>query len=245
MRTFSAEVFEFDSRLWRSLGPLVRRPGFLTKEFVDGRRSRYLPPVRVYLVLSLLFFLVAPPAEPVVEDPEAFSCEEIDWQSDAGILYDWLGPDRLLRACQNVTAGGGTSFSREIGDNAPATLFLFLPLIAAVLKLLYLGSGRLYVEHLLFCVHFHSLCFLLLGVQSLIEFGIRLSGLPASLAEGLALLVQLYVAVYLFLALKAVYGQGYLGTAIRYAALVFAYLTGLMVVFLLALGYTALTMPDV
>ena len=36
-------------------------PGHLTREFLAGRRARYLPPVRLYLVLSVVFFLVATP----------------------------------------------------------------------------------------------------------------------------------------------------------------------------------------
>src|SRR5262245_16324656 len=60
---FASEAFESvthaDSRLWRTLGYLLVRPGFLTREFFSGRRARYLPPFRLYLVISLLFFVVA------------------------------------------------------------------------------------------------------------------------------------------------------------------------------------------
>jgi hypothetical protein len=48
----------FDSRAWTTLRALLMRPGFLTNEFVQGRRTRYLPPFRLYLVLSLVFFVV-------------------------------------------------------------------------------------------------------------------------------------------------------------------------------------------
>ncbi|MGC8520917.1 MAG: DUF3667 domain-containing protein [Steroidobacteraceae bacterium] len=48
-----------DSRLWITLRALLFRPGFLTTEFLAGRRARYLPPVRLYLVVSLLFFILA------------------------------------------------------------------------------------------------------------------------------------------------------------------------------------------
>jgi hypothetical protein len=48
-----------DSRFWRTLWALVAKPGFLTREFFAGRRARYLPPVRLYLVISILFFLIA------------------------------------------------------------------------------------------------------------------------------------------------------------------------------------------
>jgi hypothetical protein len=48
-----------DSRLWRTLAALLFRPGKLTAEFLAGRRASYLPPVRLYLVLSVVFFLWA------------------------------------------------------------------------------------------------------------------------------------------------------------------------------------------
>jgi len=45
-----------DGRLWQSLYILLSKPGRLTKEYFAERRARYLPPVRLYLVLSVLFF---------------------------------------------------------------------------------------------------------------------------------------------------------------------------------------------
>lgn len=48
-----------DSRLWETLGALLFKPGYLTTEFLAGRRVKYLPPIRLYLVMSVLFFLFA------------------------------------------------------------------------------------------------------------------------------------------------------------------------------------------
>lgn len=59
MREAFGDLFELDSRLWRTLGPLLRKPGELTKEYLRGRRARYMPPFRTYLVLSIIFFVVA------------------------------------------------------------------------------------------------------------------------------------------------------------------------------------------
>ena len=53
------DLFEIDSRLWQTLIPLTIRPGRLTHDYLQGRRARYMPPFRMYLVLSLLFFVVA------------------------------------------------------------------------------------------------------------------------------------------------------------------------------------------
>jgi len=60
---FASEALEgvthADSRLWRTLWLLISKPGFLTVEFLEGRRARYLPPFRLYLVLSVVLFIVA------------------------------------------------------------------------------------------------------------------------------------------------------------------------------------------
>lgn len=59
----AAELFEdlthADHRVWRTLKPLLLRPGEVTVEYLRGKRARYTPPFRLYIVLSLLFFLTA------------------------------------------------------------------------------------------------------------------------------------------------------------------------------------------
>jgi Protein of unknown function (DUF3667)/Domain of unknown function (DUF4286) len=52
-------VFHLDSRVWQTLRLLVTRPGQLTREFIAGRHQQYLPPFRLYLVISLFFFALS------------------------------------------------------------------------------------------------------------------------------------------------------------------------------------------
>ena len=59
LRDLIGDLFEVDSRIWRTIFPLLFRPGFLTREYLSGRRVHYTPPLRMYLVLSLVFFVVA------------------------------------------------------------------------------------------------------------------------------------------------------------------------------------------
>jgi len=59
IRDAFGDLLELDSRLWRTLIPLTIRPGKLTRDYLEGRRARYMPPFRTYLVLSIVFFLVA------------------------------------------------------------------------------------------------------------------------------------------------------------------------------------------
>lgn len=59
LREAFGDLLELDSRVWRTLVPLLIRPGQLTHDYLQGRRARYMPPFRTYLVLSVLFFVVA------------------------------------------------------------------------------------------------------------------------------------------------------------------------------------------
>ena len=59
-RELLAETLDWDGRMFRSFGLLLSRPGFLSQEYIAGKRVTYTSPVRMYLVISLLFFLVLP-----------------------------------------------------------------------------------------------------------------------------------------------------------------------------------------
>ncbi len=58
MLDFLGDYFTFDSLIIRSVRPLLFNPGFLTKEFLTGRRVRYIPPLRMFIFISIIFFLV-------------------------------------------------------------------------------------------------------------------------------------------------------------------------------------------
>ncbi|MCB1051443.1 MAG: DUF3667 domain-containing protein [Acidobacteria bacterium] len=53
---FLGDYFTLDSKLLRTLKPLVIKPGFLTVAFMEGKRQSYVPPLRLYLFMSILFF---------------------------------------------------------------------------------------------------------------------------------------------------------------------------------------------
>ena len=70
LRDLLADALDFDSRFLRTMLPLLFRPGKLTREYLDGRRSRYTPPMRLYLFSSIAFFLAAALASFVMTDIE-------------------------------------------------------------------------------------------------------------------------------------------------------------------------------
>jgi hypothetical protein len=52
-------LLHLDSRVWQTLKLLILKPGELTREFIAGRHQAYLPPVRLYLAVSILFFALS------------------------------------------------------------------------------------------------------------------------------------------------------------------------------------------
>jgi hypothetical protein len=293
VRDAVGDLFELDSRLWQTLIPLIARPGRLTREYLLGRRARFMPPFRTYLVLSLGFFLVAffDPREQlgllldpvattrmeqqadirrqVAEDLEAEGVpvpaglvpeerEEPEEETSNGLnlsceiedfatmdLPQWLEqrltPVRLKEICDRVTADKGRAFIRQLLDNIPASLFILLPLMALVLKMLYPLSKRYYAEHLLFIVHFHAFLFLILTLEILFTRFVQLVRLPEVLGDLTVWAVVIYIPVYLYKSLRRVYEQGRLITILKFVLLVMAYSFGLLAIFLFVLLYTAMS----
>jgi hypothetical protein len=72
---FFADITHYDSKFFTTIKDLLFKPGFLTRQYFVGRRTKYLNPLRMYFFISFIFFLVSyiknnnEPAE--AEDPNA------------------------------------------------------------------------------------------------------------------------------------------------------------------------------
>ncbi|MCR9128658.1 MAG: DUF3667 domain-containing protein [Alphaproteobacteria bacterium] len=53
-------LFALDGRVARTIPNLLGRPGRITRDYLKGRRARYMPPFRLYIIASLIFFLLVP-----------------------------------------------------------------------------------------------------------------------------------------------------------------------------------------
>ncbi|MFY0602846.1 MAG: DUF3667 domain-containing protein [Flavobacteriaceae bacterium] len=61
-KSFLAEVFNgfisWDAKFWKTLIPLLTKPGKVSRDFIDGKRARYSNPFQFYLTVSIVFFLI-------------------------------------------------------------------------------------------------------------------------------------------------------------------------------------------
>ena len=58
LHEFMAHYVAIEGKLWRSLKLLLFKPGLLSREYIEGRRVRYVEPLRLYLSFSIIFFAV-------------------------------------------------------------------------------------------------------------------------------------------------------------------------------------------
>ena len=227
---FLREVIEAfthaDSRLWSTMRPLLRRPGFLTHEYFAGRRARYLPPLRLYLIMSVLFFVLNAVLSGSPSHGAAVAGDKPVSASDCSNLkadLPWAGQflvPRLKATCRNMVADNGRGFGENMVNNIGRAMFVFLPLMAALMKLLYWRPRRHYLEHLLLLLHNHACVFLLLSIFMLAIHWLYSSAWRAPLVLGLLW----YLPRYLYRSMKVVYGQSGWLTFSKFVVLAIAYL---------------------
>ncbi len=237
LKSLLHEAFEslthLDGRLWGTLRALLIRPGHLTVEHLADRRVRYIPPFRLYLVISLLFFaftLSASKPEPAADEasPQAAS-EGRQKQQELIKACELINPenaslrDDLRAACKRAAQDTGRTLGRVFVETLPKTMFLFLPVVALALYLLFFRARRYYVEHLVFALHFQTAMFLFFGVGIALQMlGDRLRALDDT-ADYLCWALAGYMVWYSWRSLRVVYGQGRFWTAFKLWMFGFAY----------------------
>ena len=153
-----------------------------------------------------------------------------------GANANW-GQRALFGLCEKISKMRGRDLLDAVVHNIPRAMFVFLPLLAAVMKLMYWRPKRYYVEHLLFLVHNHAFVFLAFSIVALLT-SIPVVGPHLGLLDGL---IWLYMIWYIFRAMRVYYGQSRLLTTAKYLAIGFSYLVTSVLVLGLTAVYSALT----
>jgi hypothetical protein len=224
-RDFLDSFLAFDGKVIQTLWFLLSRPGELTLRFLQGQQIRFLNPIRVYVSVSLVFFLVLHFAKP------ASTVLVLKGDSPAGQLENAAPNEQKAAADQQFVAKmiGKYGSEQEFGSHLVAEfverlqwmILLCVPIYAGLLKLIYLRNGRPYLAHLVFAFHLHSAFFVCALVQTLLDA--ISSALHPGWIKWVVGLLDLWLAVYLFLAQKKVYGQTWGRTAIKFLGLYAAY----------------------
>jgi hypothetical protein len=200
------------SKLWQTFRLLLFKPGQLTRDYWNGRRKRYLGPVKLYFIffaLSLVLYSVHRPT--AVYDIRTLAAAD-----SAG------GIPRILEALAEQRGMPVEQVAQELNSRWQSYISLsqvVYPLFVALALMLLLRRRRLYfAEHLIFALHILAFLYLSFAIfwPAFLLFGIQASMnqyTPAYLAISAASII--WMAVYLLLALRRAYGEGWVAAAIK------------------------------
>ena len=191
------EFSHVDGKFLRTLGLLLFRPGLLTLEFVEGKRARSVSPLRLYLLISVLFFgvLAMLPASKNLRVSVPATNEQLAQAAE-----------RMNRDPAILSHALETAF--------PKAMFVLMPLFGFLVYAFYWRIERMFVPHFYFAVHFHAFAFAMFALYESIG---ALHWGPLSFARIALVLATL---PYLTVALRRVYGGGRLMTICKTVAIV-------------------------
>jgi len=209
VRHFLEETFEsfthLDSRVIRSFKYLFIRPGFLTAEFVAGRRVRYMKPVPLFLVAGLLFYLFFPTTSAFFSNPadmnrgyEPHNLMSNTFHLDLPSLIEKKAAEKGMDAERFVQQ----TMADKASSKSKAWLFLLIPAWGIALGAMFWRKQKWLVPHLIFALHGLSF-FILFDMLSL---GIMSAFGYNSLGDGYVLYLMVAFIVYCILAVRAVHG---------------------------------------
>lgn len=303
-KNFISEIFQgftsWDAKFWRTLFPLLTKPGKVSKDYIEGKRARYTNPFRFYLTTSIVFFLILglnntirdykelskPSSDSLFEKKSDSIKSQISIKGQEGLfdigiddfseldsIKDPSGFNRMIyfilknptinrekaldslkikknfdnrfkyeraKGFASVVSGSGIKkIGKGMISKASIAMFILLPLFALFLRILYFRRNFTYVEHLVFVFHIQTILFLLFSIFYLINcFFVDSMFMHKYLFNAILLLFL----VYLFIAMKKFYKQGYFKTFLKFslANLVFIFLACIGTLLVIAITFISI-----
>lgn len=260
------DILNFDAKLLNTMKPLMLQPGFLSREYFDGRRARYVSPLKLYFFLSIVtFFLIQQSIDIAVENQGTQNVDaagagkdsdfhignfngkpwhaktnpmNVAWLPDAG---NDLINGKLGKLESTVKNKDWQQLTHAALAATPQTLLILLPIFALLLKLAYMFRGRLYMEHLIVALHNHAFLLsslsLLAVLTEMSTWSTAVPGWESVLGLATSLLL-IWIPLYFLLSLKYIYGQSWKMTVFKFLLIGLSYslLLGMGVVINVLLG---------
>lgn len=249
----------FDTKFFATVKALFLKPGLLTKDYIEDKRARYVPPVRLYVFVSFIFFFLLsvfsksdrtspmsreanPRTAPIkiigqqntqdsiiaaLEKEKNITDSMVDSVINSKLPNEgWIAKIFLRQSIRSelglITRDDVNHvFVKYIG----IVVFILMPIFAILLLMLYIRRERLYIEHLIFSVHFHAFVFVILIFAFLLY--------KITLEDEWSVYLSFIIPIYSTIALKRVYENSWPKTVLKSLLLTISYITCISVAMLL------------
>jgi hypothetical protein len=224
---FISDYFHYDSKFFRSVVPLFTKPGFLTKEYWEGRRTSYIHPLRLFFFITIIFVVASGYfySHFDKEVKSAFKGDSVLAKVDDAYLaklndstkvFMGKGHDSLTvkeikraKATQKRQLGKLSRGTDDVFKSLKYVTFFLLPVYAFLFKLLYIRRKSFYVDHLVYMMHVQSFIYTVLSVIFLIPLLFPLS------LDAIRQISMLTIFVYLLISLRYLYHQPWWKTILK------------------------------
>lgn len=221
---FAEGIAHFDGRLWRSLPLLVRAPGRLSRDWMAGRRVRYVAPLHLFLFAVFLLFLIpnftgrhlvnfGPSSDTPVglayQDNADGTRTPIDLTDPATMAREKAEAPTVLRGTLGLIAKlqkNPEYYGYKIEALAYKLSFVTVPISVFILWLLYAGRRYSLYQHSVVALYGVGFMALVLAIFSLF---------PAPVSNGLNLAAAVIAPAHAAIHLKGAYGDGWIATLLR------------------------------
>jgi hypothetical protein len=238
-------ILHLDNKSLQTIKALVFKPGFLTAEYITGKRARYVSPVRLYIFISFLFFflLALPAGKHVSAESKKESTElaisffgissrdvtdMVPAQLDSVMQKHSIDTTLINRYIMHQLVRVGSSeqgvFAHTLVKGISYMMFALMPVFALTVYWLNRRKAQHFIGTLVFSVHYHCLAFLLffiLAVFMMIGSGSILWLVPF-----------IFLPIYLFLALRRVYTDTRIVAALKTFVVCFTHILSMIFLFI-------------
>jgi len=242
------ELSGYDGRVAATFRGLLR-PGYLTREYVAGRRARYVSPVRLYLIVSVIYFVAASSTPPSmstrsgqVEAPGGLKFgvtgtvndTELSPEERAQLIASADKAPAVVRPLLRAVASDPIGFRARVLTIMPRVFFALLPVFAVIVALFY--RGRRFPTSLVFAVHLHAFAFTAFTLSE----AAKLTG-SVGVEVVISGIVTVAFTAYALLALRAVFGGSWPATVVKAAAISVVYLIASLPAFAIILAWASMS----
>jgi hypothetical protein len=240
------QLVNWDGKIPQTLKTLITKPGVLTIDFLEGRRARWLLPLRVYLICSVAYFVAKPMVEAVThrsaremaqisltdsEGSTTLTPEQVT-EIEEGLPARIFGKERLMRAVNN-----SKQLNQEIDKAFPKAMFVLLPFFALLTRIAWRKRLPRYPAHLYIALHVHAAWFAVMFFATIVG-----GFLPTNAAIVVGLALAIYLVWYPFVAFRRLFGESWPRTLVKSVGIAAVYFIAWGLVGVALLGIALATM---
>ncbi len=223
LRHAFAMATDLDGRFWGSLRALLFQPGRLSRDYLDGRRRRWMAPFSLFVFANVLYFLLPTaltdfnlPLHSQLAQPHSgvtrpwVEARVADRNADAVARWEATPPDRRAPQPPAYTLQDyARDYDAEAGDVGKALIVVHIPVLALALMAAFWRRRMYFAEHVV--VATHQFTFVLLYIQLLVlpagwlYFALGYGGASGGMPGWVKIATTGLIGLYMALSLRRVY----------------------------------------